>query len=180
MKLKNATGLKQYPYNTTNPFMSDVVTHITSKKVRKAVGHTYQDVLNYETGELEKQKILVLGESKELDKQLYYKTYYDSIKSFFGLSKAALSIFDYIMRNIKKDNDKICLVVSDILDEVEISSATVYRGLAQLIEANIIAKTTFDACYYINPNIAFKGDRIAVVKQYFLKKEENSPNFVAL
>lgn len=171
MAKKIEMSLKKYPYNVTNPFLNDVVTHIKGKKVQKAVGVKYQDVLDHDNGALVKQKMLVLGEKKELDSQLYYKTYYGAIKSFFGLSKSSMALFDYIMQNIKKNNDRICLTVSDIQLELKISHATVYRCVAQLIEANILAKTTFDTCYYINPTIAFKGDRIALVKQFYLKKE---------
>ena len=47
-----------------------------------------------------------------------------------------------------------------------------YRALLQLLEVGIIAKADQEGCYFINPTIAFKGDRITLIKQYILNKEK--------
>lgn len=166
---------KAYKYHTENPFISEVIEHISDKRYRKAVGCTYQQVLNEESGELENQKIFVLGEQKKVDKQEYYKVFYGAIKNFFQLSKSTMTLFEYIMTNICYSHDRICILSGDVKEKIGMSRSGCYRGILQLLEAGVIAKADQEGCYFINPTIAFKGDRITLIKQYILNKEKEKP-----
>jgi uncharacterized protein YceH (UPF0502 family) len=44
---------------------------------------------------------------------------------------------------------------------LRLSQATFWRGLAELVKAQIIAKTMRQGRYFINPNFVFNGDRVA-------------------
>lgn len=168
---KETTSLQQYPYHSHNPFMEDVVNHINTVRKRKVSGLKYQEVIT-DGGEVRTEPMLVLGDIKEVDKQNYFKLYNGAIQEFFGLSMASMKLFDYIMNNIQYHKDKICLVVSDVMEGCSLSKSTVYRCIVNLIEAKIIAKADNISCYYINPNFAFKGDRITIVKQFVRKKQQ--------
>lgn len=165
-KLANQNKTEGFEYNSSNPFIASIVEHIEDSRHRKVIGHSFQDVVDKPTGNLTKQKILVLGEQKIVDKQEYSKLYMGEIGRFFGLSKKALLLLDYIMTNIKYGEDKICLYYPDVQDRLKLIRSTMYSCISQMIKAQIIAKASTNGCYYINPAVVFKGERIALVKQF--------------
>lgn len=153
-------------YHSINPFISGIVEHVGDSKSRKVIGHSFQDVVDKPTGNVSKQKILVLGEQKIVDKQEYTKLYMGEIQRFFGLSKGSLKLVDYIMKNIKYGEDRICLYYPDVKEKLDMIKTTMYASIRQLIKVDIIARASTPGCYYINPAVVFKGDRIAIVRQY--------------
>lgn len=152
------------PYNSTNPFINQVVDSIKTKNSKKTIGTQWREVLDQTTGELKKEQILVLGENKKVDQAEWYKMYNSSIASFYDLPKSCMKIFDFIMKTINFDEDKVCLHPKKLEQELNLSIVTVYKALSLLIDRKIIAKADTPTCYFINPNIAFKGDRILLIQ----------------
>lgn len=161
---------QQHPFHSYNPFIDDVVEHITETKRRKVSGWKWEGIVDETTGEISKRPMLVLGDIKVLDSASFYKVYIGEIKSFFGLSNSSMELFEYIMSNIKFDSDKICITVDIIKSDKKMAKSTIYRAIDQLLDKKVIAKADMPGCYYINPKIAFKGDRITLVKQYVLEQ----------
>ncbi len=175
MARRKEMSLNNYPYHNINPFIDGVVDLITPKRTKKRAAFKWQDVLNHETGELEKQHMMVLGTSREVDSREFIKIYFGSIKEFYGLSKSSFTLIDYIMKNIRYSNDRICLVVSDILEQTDLGYTTVYRSISQLIEKKILAKADRTGCYFINPQLFFKGDTITLINQFVKKNNKVEP-----
>jgi len=161
---------QQHPFHSYNPFIEDVVEHITETKRRKVSGWKWEGILDEMTGAINQRPMLVLGDIKVLDSASFYKVYIGEIKSFFGLSNSSMELFEYIMKNIKFDSDKICITVDIIKSDKSMAKSTIYRAIDQLLDKKVIAKADMPGCYYINPKIAFKGDRITLVKQYVLEQ----------
>lgn len=155
-----------HPYNSYNPFIEDVVEHITETKRRKISGSVMQDIVNKATGEVNPTRMLVLGDVKVVDSTEFYKVYIGEIKSFFNLTSSSMQLFEYIMKNIQYGKDRVCMTVSIIKADIGMKTATTYRAIDQLLDRKIIAKAEVNGCYFINPKIAFKGDRITLVKQF--------------
>lgn len=170
---ENKTKEMEYQYNSSNPFLAPIVEHIEDSKHRKVIGQSFQDVIDKPTGAISKQKILVLGEQKVVDNEQYCKLYMGQIRSFFGLSKKALMMLQYIMDNIKYSDDKICLYYPHLQESLGLIKSTMYGCVNQLLKAGIIARASTPGCYYINPAVVFKGDRIAIVQQFV---RNNIPN----
>lgn len=162
-------GLNDYPYHSINPFLTGVVEAIAPSKTRKVAGFKFQDVVNTETGEVDKQTMMVLATRKEVDKAEFAKVFRHQFQAFFGLSKASLDVLDYISDNLRYNNDRICLLIPDIVEQKNISTSTVYRSLYQLIEKELIAKADKLGIYYINPQVFFKGDRVVLINEYIKK-----------
>lgn len=175
MTNKKEMGLGKYPYHSNNPFLNAVIQQITEKKTRKIAGFKFQDVVDLDTGQVEKQTMMVLGESRHVDKAEFAKVFRDGFKFFYGLSEASLKLVDYISENIKYNNDKICLIVSDIIEQKAMGYTTVYRSITQLLEKKLLAKADMTGCYYINPQVFFKGDRLVLVKQYIREEGKQKP-----
>ncbi|HDS4830685.1 TPA: hypothetical protein QHW90_004614, partial [Citrobacter koseri] len=57
------------------------------------------------------------------------------------------------------------------IDHFVLSESIFYRGIKELIEKRIIAKTNEKNWYFINPAIVFNGDRARFVSEIRKKKE---------
>jgi predicted RecB family endonuclease len=77
---------------------------------------------------------------------------------------------DYVLLTCKKAQN-----IAKTLD-FELSSPIFYRGIKELIEKKIIAKSVDKIVFYINPAIFFNGDRARFVTEVIKKKEEIEKN----
>lgn len=76
----------------------------------------------------------------------------------FDLSQAAIRVFGYIMTCMKPKNDMIMFILEDCLEYTKYTSkGTVYRGLAELVKAEIIARGINENLWFINPLIVSMG-----------------------
>ncbi len=171
-EIQKKPTINQYHFNDENPFISEVLEQIITKKHRKIIGTKFQDVLSEDgSGELVKQKLLVLGDQKKVDKQQFIKIFVNAISGFFDLSKGSSRLLEYIMDSITYNHDRICLLPSDVKEKIGMSRSACYRAILELLQATIIAKAQREGCYFINPTMIFKGDRITLVNQYLLEKK---------
>lgn len=175
MPRKPEMRINVYPHHSVNPFIDGVVESMTTTKTKKIAGFKWQDVLNHDTGELEKQHMMVLATRKEVDKREFVKVYKGQFKKFFGLSKSSHQLLDFIMENIRYSNDRIALSVSDIKEQTNISYATIYRSISQLLEKKLLAKAEFSGLYFINPQVFFKGDTITLINQFVKSEKKAEP-----
>ncbi|EFU43972.1 hypothetical protein HMPREF9539_05537, partial [Escherichia coli MS 110-3] len=76
----------------------------------------------------------------------------------------------YVLLTCKKAQN-----IAKTLD-FELSSPIFYRGIKELIEKKIIAKSVDKIVFYINPAIFFNGDRARFVTEVIKKKEEIEKN----
>ena len=109
----------------------------------------------------------------EVDEEQFTKVYLSQFESFWDLSKNAIRVFGYIMTKLKPKNDKIEFRISECMAYTKYSSKKpIYEGLAGLINSKIIARGYNEYTYFINPLVAFNGDRVSYVKTYVKKKEK--------
>lgn len=71
--------------------------------------------------------------------------------------------------------------LAEKIEHFILSESIFYRGIKELIEKRIIAKTNEKNWYFINPAIVFNGDRARFVSEIIKKKEvmEEQPESVA-
>ena len=53
---------------------------------------------------------------------------------------------------------------------------SIYDGLTNLVNNEIIARGPNDSFYFINPMVAFNGDRVTYAKTYIKKQKETKSN----
>lgn len=92
------------------------------------------------------------------------KTYEGSFIKLFkvdylsSLNLYALKIFEYIMKILEINNNKVILNVEKISVNCKINEPRkIYDGLDDLISKNILAKHKVKDVYYVNPAIMFRG-----------------------
>lgn len=155
-----------------NPFLEGMVVPLNNKQVKLSrLGKDDNILINQATGEVNGTHLTTY---KKVDAQQFVKLFTANIALTFELKAAGIKAFNVVMwtlqnRAISKDLiplDKFTL--DEFLENhkdreppIKLSIATFGRGLSELERAQIVAKHVRQGWYYINPNFAFNGDRIA-------------------
>lgn len=171
---KNELKLSDFQKNKENPFMKQAIEDIENHIVKKYKSSTGSDkkavvaVADTDTGEVFKTSFI---RQIEVDEEQFAKIYLSNFGSFFDLSQAAIRVFGYIMTCMKPKNDMILFFLDKCMEYTRYSSkATIYKGLTELVKAEIIARGPVDNLWFINPLIVFNGDRVSFTKTYVRKK----------
>lgn len=171
---KNELKLSDFQRNKENPFMKQAIEGIENHVVKKYKSSTGSDkkavvaVADTDTGEVFRTSFI---RQIEVDEEQFAKLYLNNFAAFFDLSQAAIRVFGYIMTCMKPKNDMIMFILEDCLEYTKYTSkGTVYRGLAELVKAEIIARGINENLWFINPLIVFNGDRVSFTKTYVRKK----------
>ena len=165
-----------------NPFVFDKELKIETK-TRNLTVRKGTELVNKDTSDESESYFSNIVQKKEVDKEEFIKLFTSQIKVYFDLTKTAHKIFliilalyqkeigkDYVLLTCKKAQN-----VAKTLD-FELSSPIFYRGIKELVEKKIIAKSVDKIVFYINPAVFFNGDRARFVTEVIKKKEEIEKN----
>uniref|UniRef100_UPI00319DAAF8 replication/maintenance protein RepL n=1 Tax=Streptococcus constellatus TaxID=76860 RepID=UPI00319DAAF8 len=101
----------------------------------------------------------------------FAKLYLANFAAFFNLSQSAIRVFGYILTCMKPKNDMIIFDRRKSLEYTQYKSdKAIYKGLAELVQSEIIARGPNEYNWFINPLIVFNGDRVSFTKTYVRKK----------
>lgn len=158
-----------------NPFVAEMIERVQSSTVVKLQGGKPSDrkgvagLVDTTSGELVEATFV---RKKEVDSDQFVKLYCGSVALWADLSKPALKVFTWIVKNIKPQCDFIIIARDVILPEIGYkSSETLYRGLRELVKGGIIAKGQVDGMWFINPLVVFNGDRATFATKIIKKKD---------
>lgn len=158
--------IREFPKNTDNPFMDDLV--INKKDTIVGIGKK-SHLINAETGEVQGQSRLVI--SKKVDKDSFVKIYRAKLQVLFDLTPEALKVLSYFMNKSPVGKDLIMFDVEECMEFLGYrSNKSVFNGLFVLLKAKFIARANTPKLYFINPAIFFNGDRLTIVEHYEKKK----------
>ena len=173
--------------HTHNPFIKNELIPIGTKNVQiTSLGKDANVLVNRDTGEVTGTHIIA---RKRVDKEKFVKTYADYMAFTFDLTRSGNKTLRVVMWAVAHHALGKDIVVLDkyTLEEflehldgagINAFSYTVYaRGLGELVRANIIAKASRPAHYYINPHVMFNGDRIAFSTVIEKESEEQGELF---
>ena len=174
MENKKAVKLTDFQKNEENPFMKQAIEGIENHVVKKYKSNSGGDkravvaLADTETGEVFKTSFI---RQIEVDEEQFTKLYLSNFAAFFDLSQAAIRVFGYFMTCMKPKNDLIIFNRKKCLEYTKYKTdKAVYKGLAELVKAEIIARGPADNLWFINPLIVFNGDRVTFAKTYVRKK----------
>jgi hypothetical protein len=176
--------LSDFEKNETNPFIEKAIDDVQiSRKYKSASGTDQRAILhavNPETGELLGHTTFI--RQIEVDEERFTKLYLSQFESFWDLPKNSIRVFGYIMSKMKPKNDKVEFRLSECMEVTKYSTKKpIYEGLAALIASGIIARGYNEYVYFINPLVAFNGDRVSYIKTYIKKKRSmKDPNQLSL
>ncbi|HHY6381622.1 TPA: hypothetical protein ACV44O_000333 [Salmonella enterica] len=159
-----------------NPFCFEKELKIETRKKNLTVSRGTELFEKKNTG---KSYFANIVHTQEVDKEEFIKLYTSQIKAYFDLTKTAYKVFFIFLRiyqdAIGKDHFylscKKAMSLAEKIDHFVLSESIFYRGIKELIEKRIIAKTNEKNWYFINPAIVFNGDRARFVSEIIKKKE---------
>lgn len=108
-------------------------------------------------------------EFEEVDNTRFVKLFLDGIKQAAGLSKAGLSVFELVYRQVQAtpNTDKVELSFYLASQHIkDLTDRTYRRGLRELLEREFLFRSPSDGVFFVNIRYMFNGDRLAFVKGY--------------
>lgn len=159
-----------------NPFCFETELKIETRKKNLTVSRGTELI---ERKDASRSYFANIVHTQEVDKEEFIKLYTSQIKAYFDLTKTAYKVFFIFLRiyqdAIGKDHFylscKKAMSLAEKIDHFVLSESIFYRGIKELIEKRIIAKTNEKNWYFINPAIVFNGDRARFVSEIRKKKE---------
>lgn len=156
----------------TNPYLDGMIIPIKGRQIQLSkLGQGSNVLVNQSTGEMLGTHVTTY---KSVDSEQFVKLFTANIALTFDLKAPGIKAFTVLLWSVQnkafsKDEVPLDAIVLDEFTEahtcndppLRLSSATFLRGLAELVNAQIIAKTMRQGWYFINPNFIFNGDRIA-------------------
>jgi hypothetical protein len=179
MKNRNTTALTEYSLNKENPFLKQAVEQVNKNIVKKykTASKTGEKAIlqafDSTTGE-------ILGHTQfirqiEVDEDQFAKLYLSNFSAFFDLKPQAIRVFGYILTQLVPNKDEFLFLLNEAQEYTKYKSSTSVRiGLTSLLQNEIIARGRADNLYFINPMVAFNGNRITFAKTY-VKKQKSKP-----
>lgn len=167
-----------------NPFANrDWAYQLESRKQRKKVSINMMGksnpvaIVDYDTGEI---RGTAVNTYRFVDPDKFVKVFADNIGLTFDLTAAGIKAFSVLLyvvqSSIQQDEvllDKYVLEKFCTKHEKKLSHITFLRGLRELCEAKILAKSIRKGWYWINPNFVFNGDRISFNTVLIKKSNED-------
>lgn len=160
-----------------NPFVFENPLNIQTKKKKLTVSKGTELIEKDSEGK-ENTFTSTISQIQEVDKEEFIKLFTGQIKLYFDLSQAGFKLYFILLGIYQKKigSDELYFNLEIAQEESQkynynISKTVYYRALNELLDKNIIAKSSRKYIYYINPAIFFNGDRAKFVKEIKLKKQ---------
>jgi len=163
-----------------NPFTKDMIIPVKGRKVQLSpLGRDNNILVDQHTGESYGTHVTTY---KKVDEEQFVKLFTRNIGMTFEFTTAGIKAFSILLwcvQNKSLSKDEVFLdsfALKDFLKEhsgLQISWATLKRGINEMERAKIVAKTLRRGRYFINPNFVFNGDRVAFTM--LLERDTKSP-----
>jgi hypothetical protein len=115
--------------------------------------------------------------TQEVDKTQFLKLYVNGVKAFSQMTSAGARVFELIYLEIQKNTGKdfIYISFSEIDQSVSpMPKTTFLRGMKEVCVKGFLAESKTQNKYFINPDFIFNGDRLAIVKEYRIRRDVSS------
>ena len=175
---KNAIKVSDFIGNEENPFLKQAIESIDKNIVKKYKSSTNTDekatLVAYDPNTSE-----ILGHTRfirqiEVDEAQFAKLYLANFGAFFDLSTAAIRVFGYILTCLKPKSDEFVFNRKKCIEYTHyLSDKPIYKGLAELVNNEVIARGPNEYIWFINPMVFFNGDRVSFARTYIKKKQSS-------
>ena len=166
--------LRELEYSpNSNPLVETRQIAIKKRYVR--TGKT-EELLNTETGEI--SRVVAHHQVIEKDDAEFVKVFSAGIKAMYDLNRTAARVFQLVLERYEQEPmaggyaDSLYLMWFDgglSGQAIGMSEATFNRGLRELVEKGFLYPR-MPGVYWTNPNLFFKGDRVAFIHEYRRKR----------
>ena len=167
--------LKRYK---TNPFTAELTIQKKTKQVKVSnLGNDDNVLVNQSTGEVRGTHVITY---KEVDDGEFIKLFTGNIALAFDLTSSGIKAFTLMSYTLQKQIEKDTVFLDELALEEFVkenpttkscSMKTIYRGISELENSKILAKSQRIGLYFINPSFVFNGNRIAFTTSIERKKK---------
>jgi hypothetical protein len=162
--LRSKRGFIRYE---KNPSIPDAQSIAKRRPVR--IGNEQKGFVIDGAGEVIGQGAAAFYEFEEVDTSRFVKLFLGGIKQAAGLSKAGLSVFELVYRQVQNNPGTDQIGLSHELAKrsgLELSERVFRNGLRDLLEREFLFESLIPGVFFINIRYMFNGDRLAFVKGY--------------
>lgn len=164
--------LSDFPIFTANPFIEPIIS-LKVKKKTISISSSSNMVINESGQYIGDSHVMV---SKKVDKEEFVKIFKNQLALIFDLTKTAQKVMTYFIKNLGINKDIVIFDIERARIESGLNSkVSIYKGLAELVERRIIARSNLSQVYFINPSVLFNGDRLVVVNEW-LRDDKLGPS----
>jgi len=166
--------LTDYPSNRENPFLEKAVAEMKVSIKRQSIRPKNRG------GEANLMLVDGLGEEHgeatfvrqiEVDEEEFTKLFRKGVAQVSGLSTRGTKVWLYICDQLKPGLTSIHFMYSQCLEHTGYKTrSNIASGIAELLEASIIARSQESSLYFINPAVMFNGNRVTFAKSYVKKQ----------
>jgi hypothetical protein len=163
-------GLPVYRVNPSVPRSNELATR---QKRFEVPGGKAAVIVDNTSGEIKGIGGVGFWWQEEVDASRFVKLFLDGIKQACCLSKSGMQVFELVYHQMreKPHNDKIELS-QYLAHDCGLNERTFRRGLRELLKKEFLYRSTSDGVFFINIRFMFNGDRLAFVRTYHLKADE--------
>lgn len=173
-------GRRNVPKYRENPFLEHT-TEVSVSGYKPVYSNADGNcvMVNKITGEL--QGSAGMFYRKEVEQSEFVKLYAEGVAAIMQLKSPGKKVFQLIYEQLYGakgiGRTQVVLSYEMLTDEQrsKISRTTFFNGVNENLKHNIIAETYATGVYFINPAFIFNGDRLAIVKEYIIKR--TTPSF---
>lgn len=123
-----------------------------------------EDVITYRTNDQDHH--VSVQEVRELDEEHFIKTFAEYTSVLHRLSKPGTLVLQYVLGVMLPNKGTVNLYIPQMVKDIKCSKPTIYKGLDQMILADLIAPSTVPSVWFINQAAMFKGNRFSYIKSY--------------
>jgi len=169
-------AIKTLPAHRTNPFLQDLVYR---RGVKRTVVKGGKAILDTTTGEIE--GVAEIVQRVDVDSDKFVKLYTADLKRFFSLTPTAQRLLQVVLEQIQAtpQSDMITLNVSLAVDYFERHEEkppvrqTFHKAVEEMVKKAFLARSSLHMeQYFINPAIFFNGNRVRLVKEYHIERQQ--------
>ena len=175
------SNIRKFTKNYENPFLKQALEQINNNIVKKYKTATKTDQSAILQA-LDPKTQQPVGHTQfvrqiEVDEEQFTKIYLSQFSAFWNLNTQAIRVFGYIMTKLIPKQDMFIFLLDECLTHTGYKNhRSIHQGISALLEAEIIARGPADTLYFINPMVAFNGDRVTFAKTYVKKKSSIPKN----
>ena len=154
---------RDLPAYENNPFIKDIL-NLKLRKKTISISRNPEMAIN-EHGEYIGDKFMIV--KRKVDKDEFVKVFKDQLAVIFELTRTAQKVLTYFIKVLGVNKDFVVFDINKAKEYSGLSSkASIYLGLSELIQKQVIAKSYLTQIYFINPTILFNGDRLVVINAW--------------
>ena len=126
--------------------------------------------------DLEKQDSITsarMALTQKVDHAQFIKIFRENLGIVMKLSKTAREVLWYIMNNIPQDRGYVLIDNATVMDFCHFKTRkSVREAVVELLDKDVLARTTINKKYWVNPLILFNGNRIVYANEYILDEAD--------